>query len=211
MKILELFSGTGSIGKVFPNDEVVSVDNDIKFNPTHNISIFDFDYKQYEYFDYIHASPPCQYFSICQTSWYNREKRINGIMTKYSRELHEKLVEEISDKLVLKTLEIIHYFNPKCYTIENPYNGYDLSLSKRSYMQPYNYCIVNYCMYNYPVKKPTIFFNNFDLQLNKCDKLHKHNSFGILGGGGGNPYSRYAIPSLLCESIKDQIKQIIIK
>ncbi len=45
MKILELFSGTGSVGKAFPNDEVISVDIDNRYKPTHLISIFDFDYK----------------------------------------------------------------------------------------------------------------------------------------------------------------------
>ena len=72
MIILELFSGTKSISKIFEkyNHTVISVDLDNHFKPTHNVSILDFDYKQYKHFDYIHASPPCNEYSINQSSWY---------------------------------------------------------------------------------------------------------------------------------------------
>lgn len=207
MKILELFSGTGSVGKAFPNDEVISVDIDNRYKPTHLISIFDFDYKQYEHFDYIHASPPCQYFSVLQTSWYGRKKRVNGEMVLYNKEIHKKMVEDVSDKLVLRAIEIIEYFNPQFWTIENPYSPSILSLSTRPYMQNYNYTIGNYCMYDYPIKKPTIFFNNFNLRLKKCDKSHLHQTWEQFSCNGEGPtiYTRYVIPSLLCEYIKEQI------
>ena len=57
MRLLELFSGTGSIGKEFPG-EVVSVD--IVGNPTHKCCVYDFDFTVYGqgYFDVVWASPP---------------------------------------------------------------------------------------------------------------------------------------------------------
>jgi len=206
MKILELFSGTGSIGKAFPNDEVISVDIDPHFNPTHTVSIFDFDYKQYDGFCYIHASPPCQYFSIMLKSWYGRKKRVNGEMVIFTKEIHESLVVEISDKLVLKALEIIEYFKPKFYTIENPYSSYYLSLINRPYMTPYKHIVINYCMYDHPVKKPTVIFNNFDLEGKLCDKSHEHLKWGEFNGNAKRLYERYRIPHKLCESIATHIQ-----
>ena len=57
MNVLELFSGTGSVGKCCKELglNVVSVDLESKFNPTHLCNIMDFDYKQYPvgYFDLL--------------------------------------------------------------------------------------------------------------------------------------------------------------
>jgi site-specific DNA-cytosine methylase len=208
MKILELFSGTGSIGKAYPDDEVISIDNNDRFNPTHLISIFDFDYKQYDYFDYIHASPPCNEYSINQASWYGRRRRVNGVLVLFNEDLH-KIELDKSDKLVLKALEIIEYFKPKYWTIENPYSNWRNSLKNRDIMKNIKYTIVDYCMYDYPLKKPTIFFNNFDLELKRCDKTHKHMHWTNFKGGGGNPFERYIVPSSLCNHIRDVVKYIL--
>ena len=134
MNILELFSGTHSIGKVFAGENIISVDLDSKFNPTHLVDILTFDYKQYpaDYFNYIHASPPCILYSQSQLSWYNRNKRhnITGEMVLWTKELHQECITE-SDKLVLKVLEILEYFKPKYWTIENPYHHNWCCIHKR--------------------------------------------------------------------------------
>ena len=59
MRLLELFSGTGSVGNVASamGFEVVSVDRDMP--ATHKCDIMDWNYKQYEhkYFDVLWMSP----------------------------------------------------------------------------------------------------------------------------------------------------------
>ena len=215
MKILELFSGTHSIAKAFPDDEVISVDIDNHFKPTHNISIFDFDYKQYNHFDYIHASPPCLFYSTMNNCWYNRRRKINGEFKIFTKELHKQLVEDVSDKLVSKALEIIEYFKPEYWTMENPYSNSQYSLKNRDIVKHLDYTITDYCMYGHCIKKPTMFFNNFGLELKRCDKNHTHVNWGYFCDNG-NPktnyggkrriYDRYVIPHELCVEIKNQIK-----
>ena len=48
MKLLEIFCGTKSIGKVFEKNgwEVYSVDLEERFEPTECVDILDFDYKK---------------------------------------------------------------------------------------------------------------------------------------------------------------------
>ena len=79
MKILELFSGTGSVGKIAKEKgwEVVSVDIRTYHDqepPTHLVDILKFDYKKYKNFDIIWASPPCTYFSALIKPWIGRQK-----------------------------------------------------------------------------------------------------------------------------------------
>ena len=69
-RLLELFSGTGSIGKVFRARgwEVVSVDCDAKMQPTIVADIGTFDYKMLGgYFDAVWCSPPCTQYSIARS------------------------------------------------------------------------------------------------------------------------------------------------
>ena len=144
MKCLELFCGTKSVGKCC-NElgwESVSVDFDKKFNPTHLCDILEWDYKQYDkdYFDIIWASPPCTNYSHLKKCWYGRKLK-NGII--YSKELHNEDMN-IADKIILKTFEIINYFNSKYWFVENPISP----LKDREIMKDKIYHIVDYCMYS---------------------------------------------------------------
>ena len=146
MRVLELFSGTGSVGKCCKELgwDVVSVD--LLLPADHQVDIMDFDYKQYpkDNFDIVWASPPCTSFSILQCSWLGRHKLVNGEKVIFTEEQRQKDMLE-GDKLVLKTLEIINYFNPELWFLENPQSG---KLKDRVYMKDIPYYDVDYCKYS---------------------------------------------------------------
>ena len=72
MKVLELFKGTGSVGKIATQFgyEVISLDIEKKFEPTLCMSILDFDQTQYapNEFAFVWASPDCTEYAICLTT-----------------------------------------------------------------------------------------------------------------------------------------------
>ena len=126
MRLLEIFCGTKSVGKVFENNnwEVYSVDLEKRFNPTECINILDFDYKKFDknYFNHLHFSPPCIYMSQNQQTWYNRYKGRGDNKYLFTPEIHNEKLKE-SDLLLYKVKEIINYFNNSTFTIENPYHN----------------------------------------------------------------------------------------
>tara|TARA_R110000824_G_C15100270_1_gene666192 strand:+ start:26 stop:667 length:642 start_codon:yes stop_codon:yes gene_type:complete len=173
MKILELFSGTQSVGKVGEElgYDVISVDiNDYggKYIPTHKIDILDFDYKQYDEFDVIWCSPPCCFYSQLQVCWLGQYKIINGVKTLWTKDLWNASMIK-SDKLVKKCLEIIKYFKPKLWFIENP-NG--SKLKTREFMTSLPYYVVDYCRYSdFGYKKPTrVWTNKKDFKTLRCER-----------------------------------------
>jgi hypothetical protein len=208
MRLLELFCGTKSFGKVFEDHdwEVISLDNDPKWKPTILIDILDWNYKRYDkdYFDFIHFSPPCIYMSQNQQSWYNRYKGRGDKKYLFTKELHIELLKE-SDLILHKINEIINYFENTKFTIENPYHTKFNNITKRNILD-HDYTVCDYCMYNHPIKKPTVFYNNFNLKLKRCDKSHKHTPYKKFCGGGNSPKNKvFQIPSLLIEDIYSQI------
>lgn len=174
--LLEIFCGTKSVSKVFEKNgwNCYTVDLEPKYNPTECINILDFDYKKFDkdYFQHLHFSPDCRYMSQNQQSWYNRYKGRGDNKYLFTPEIHNEKLKD-SDELLYKVKEIIEYFNSSTFTIENPYHNKFNSIINRNILN-YPYTIVHYCMYNYPIKKPTVFINNFDLKLKRCDKSHKH-------------------------------------
>jgi len=167
LKVLELFSGTGSIGKCCKQLgwDVVSVD--LLLPADHQVDIMNFDYKQYskDEFDIVWASPPCTEYSNLQSCWLGRKKK-DGII--YTKEIMEKNMNE-ADKLVLKAFEIIEYFNPHYWFLENPATG---KLKHRDIMKDKPFYDVSYCMYsNWGYEKRTrIWTNKKDWNNKICDK-----------------------------------------
>jgi len=179
MNVLELFSGTGSVGKVCKMLDWNSVSVDMILPATHQCDIMNFDYKQYpkDYFDIIWASPPCTNYSKLQDGWLGRMRK--GEI--YTKEIQEKEMNE-DDRLVLKALEIIEYFNPEFWFIENPATS---KMKDRSFMKDLPFYLVDYCMYSdWGYRKRTrIWTNKKDFDNKLCDKkcgnmvgsLHKRN------------------------------------
>ena len=71
MRLLELFSGTGSIGNVFKEHgwEVISLDKDMPADIQMDILNWDYRNSPYQpkYFDVIWSSPPCTEYSRAKT------------------------------------------------------------------------------------------------------------------------------------------------
>ena len=164
MKLLELFKGTGSIGKVAKKYgyKVVSLDNEDKYKPDILTDILKWDYKAYSNHynyvpDYIWASPPCNTFS--PLVYHLKERDPETARPKSER-------ARLGTKILYKTLEIINYFkrkNPKLlYCIENPHGMMrkDPRMKKLPYMTT-----TLYCYYGDKRQKRTDFWSNYPLNL----------------------------------------------
>lgn len=196
MRVLELFSGTGSIGKVFQRHgwEVVSLDVDGSFGCAICADIMGVDpealLKEYGPFDVAWASPPCTEYSRARTT------------AKTPRDL------EGADGLVLKAMEIIERVQPALWFIENPESGL---LKSRDIMSGIPYVTVDYCRYGTRYRKRTAIWINSTLEGKTCAGDTR-----CPGWGGRHPDSAqrcatngtrhtlnelHAIPEELCEAV----------
>tara|TARA_R110002110_G_scaffold182108_2_gene388523 strand:+ start:125 stop:502 length:378 start_codon:yes stop_codon:yes gene_type:complete len=118
------------------------------------------------------------------------------------------------DKLVKRTLEIIDYFDPEVWFMENPQSG---KLKDREYMKDIPFYDVDYCKYSdWGYRKRTrIWTNKKDWNNLKCDcdcgytigKKHINNLGGGPSGDGEkksknyNQTEKYRIPEDLIFSL----------
>ncbi len=210
VKVLELFSGTGSVGKCCKELGWETVSVDLISESTHKCDIMDFDYKQYpkDSFDIVWGSPPCTNYSKLQDGWLGRMRK--GEI--YTKDIQEKEMIQ-DDRLVLRTLEIIDYFKPEYYFIENPATS---KMKDRTYMKDRPFYIVDYCMYSdWGYRKRTrIWTNKKDWNALTCNKqcgnmkgnLHKTNLGNTerklrTEGNGVSQHEAYRIPEKLILSL----------
>ncbi len=156
MRLLELFSGTKSVSKVAETFGFDVISLDFK-KADINCNILDWDYTIYQsgYFDVVWASPPCTEYSIAKST---------GI-----RKIDD------ANKIGLRTIDIIKYFNPTHYIIENPQTGL---LKHQYFMNDLPYVDVDYCKYGMPYRKRTRLWNNVfqwilkPLCLKDCERMN---------------------------------------
>ncbi len=136
--MLDLFFGDGfnSISIQKKGYEFITLVFDQKFSPDILTDFLTWDYQSTfppGYFETIAASTPCTEYSIA--------------MTCRARDL------DMADAIVRRTIDIIGYFQPRIWFIENPQTGL---LKGRDFMQPYGYVDVDYCQFcDWGYQKPT--------------------------------------------------------
>ena len=166
---------------------VISIDNNPEFNPTEVCDVSAWNYGKYamDFFDIIWASPPCTEFSRLKTTG------VRDLAT--------------ANKIVKATLEIIDYFKPRIWFIENPATGL---LIEQFYMRDIPYYDVDYCKYSdFGYRKRTRIYTNMigfePMICNKdCEYIidGKHsNTFG--GSSSISLHDKYRVPFMLIHKL----------
>ena len=190
MHLLELFSGTGSIGRAFEAAgwTVTSVDLEPKFRPTICCDVLDLDVAQLPKVDLVWASPVCTMYSPARSRGGPRDL-------------------EGSDKMVRRVLSIAAELGVPFF-FENPYSG---SLRKREVVAGIPFRTVDYCKYGMPYRKRTCIWTDTqwvpekDLCQYDCQASNgrKHTAYAQQGPPGPTftQTQLYRIPAELCEEL----------
>lgn len=178
MRLLELFCGTKSVGKVFESSgyETVSLDFNPKFNATHTEDILTWDYRQYpkDHFDVIWASPDCSTWTCASGGKYRLKTEIYG----RNNEHQEKAT--MANNMILRVIEILKYFQPPTWFIENPKALLQHFPPLKQFISEYNaYCnVVYYANYNnWGFLKPTNIWSNLALWENEIKPIMPESSY----------------------------------
>lgn len=205
MKILELFAGTRSIGKVFEarGHKVFSVEWNKDFE---NIDLYadiskvtaEDILEKFGRPDVIWASPDCTTFSIAAISHHRFRNPQTGNLDPKSD------YAKFCDMVDTHVIELIKELNPKYYFIENPREG----MRKMHWMQGMPRYTVTYCQYGDTRMKPTDIWTNhpnpkFKPMCKNGDSCHQSAPRGSKTGTQGLKGSkeRSVIPADLCNHI----------
>jgi len=210
--LLELFAGTGSVGKIAKKMgySVISVDNEDKNRkPTilQNIGTWKFktDKRLPQKVDFLWASPPCTSFSILNNSMKTPHRDIKTMkpLTETGR---------LGNKLLAKTIAIYKYLkkkNPNLkFGMENP-TGY---MRRMPATKRFNLNSTSYSQYGFNYNKPTDIWTNYPLKLKPRDtsknpsKMKLAGKMCAKGAQGQSQSTLYRIPGPLIRSILKQAK-----
>ena len=143
MRIWDICCGTKSVSNVWreAGHQTLTLDIDPKCMPDICTDIMSWEYTYFglEPPDVIWCSPPCTHYSIARTN------------AKTPRDL------EGSDKIVQRCLDIIAYWRPKFWIIENPQTGL---LKTREVIRGVPFVDVDYCAFGAPYRKRTRLWTN---------------------------------------------------
>lgn len=199
MKLLELFAGSKSIGKQASKlgFDVFSSDINNFDGIDYVVDILDFDYKKVPFKpDIIWASPPCTGFSVAAIGhhW-------SGGKGAY---VPKTETAKLGIELVKKTIEIIDYYKPTFWFMENPRGV----LRKLPIVANLPRQSVTYCQYGDERMKPTDIWTNSIIweprpMCKNGDPCHVAAPRGSRTGtqGRANAYERSKIPEELCKEI----------
>lgn len=205
MKILELFSGTGSIGTAFRErgHEVFSVDWDSQFQADIQQDILELKaddiLEKFGRPDVIWASPDCTTYSIAAIS-HHRVREDTGNLAPVSE------YAKFCDRVNLHTHNLIMTLRPRYWFVENPRGG----MRKMDFMSGLPRYTVTYCRYGDSRMKPTDIWTNhpdpkFKPPCHNGDPCHVRAPRGAKTGTQGlkGSVERGKIPKDLCEHIVD--------
>lgn len=198
--LLELCSGTGSIGRAFRELgwHVISLDLDARSKPTIVADVCEWEPPDGFHVDAIWSSPPCTEFSMA--------------LTTRPRDLEAGL------RVARRCLELIAQLKPKVWFMENPGTGL---LPKQPGFAELPCCFVTYCMYGFAYKKLTWVATNCPWQPRPvctraspcaCFKDGRHPDVAQRGktrckeglrGGSCSLKKLYSMPPELCREIAE--------
>lgn len=197
MNALELFSGSCHFSQVSESlgFDAWSVDINKKLNPRVCCNILDFNPQLFpSSFDIVWASPDCSTFS---------RQAYSGLWDKKVKKYRVYSFTPISEKsklglaLLLRTIDIIKYYSPQVWFIENPV-GRMRHIVEMQQFAPFRYS-VNYKDWGFDYSKETDIYTNQYLNLPQKKVIRPGRSVADLY----SKYARSVVP-------KDLIKFLIL-
>ena len=160
MRLLDLFSGSCVVSRIAQHEfglETISLDWGRPADIQEDVMTWDYRRFPPGHFDVIAASPDCKVWSQLRTTLKNRYPW-------WTKERIAHDIETIGKPMVDKVREIITYFQPRFWWIENPRTG-----KMKTYITDLPFVDVDYCRYGLDRQKPTRLWTNVPIVGKECN------------------------------------------